>query len=75
MPVLITTPLSSADTGEGATGWASGSQMWSGTRPALEPNPIKARVKATGPTPDWPKSGVIAKKAIRKKLPRWVATR
>ena len=35
-----------AETGEGAAGWASGSQTWSGTRPALAPKPASASRKA-----------------------------
>ena len=34
-------PDMSAETLLGATGWASGSQMWSGTMPAFTPNPAK----------------------------------
>jgi hypothetical protein len=39
---LVITPLISAETWLGAAGWASGSQMCSGTRPALEPAPMSA---------------------------------
>ncbi len=46
-PTLSIRPLIIAETGEGAAGWASGSQTCSGTRPALAPNPNKASTKAT----------------------------
>ena len=36
------TPLISADTGAGAWLWASASQVWNGTRPALAPYPISS---------------------------------
>ena len=41
------TPLISADTGEGAAGWASGSQTCSGSTPALAPKPNTASRKPT----------------------------
>ena len=44
---LVITPLISADTWLGAAGWASGSQICSGTRPALEPAPNSARQKTS----------------------------
>ncbi len=46
MPVLIMTPLMSADTCDGAAGCASGSQTCSGTIPAFVPKPTSARMKA-----------------------------
>ena len=46
MAVLSITPLMSAETLDGATGCASGSQTWSGITPALAANPKKARRKA-----------------------------
>ena len=39
MPVLMSTPDMSAETLLGATGCAAGSQMCSGTMPALTPKP------------------------------------
>ncbi len=47
MAVFSITPLISADTGDGAAGCASGSQMCSGTMPALAPKPKNASRKAT----------------------------
>ncbi len=49
MPVLIITPLITADTCEGAAGWASGSQTCIGMKPALVPKPITANRKRTPP--------------------------
>ncbi len=46
MAVLSITPLMSAETFEGATGCASGSQTWSGITPALAANPKNASRKA-----------------------------
>ena len=43
------TPLISAETWLGAAGCASGSHTCSGTRPAFEPAPISARIKANAP--------------------------
>src|SRR5213594_3118912 len=40
----------SAETWLGAAGWASGSQTWSGTRPALDPKPTSARRKTAART-------------------------
>ena len=40
------TPLISAETGEGAAGCASGSQMCNGRRPAFAPKPKSARKNA-----------------------------
>ena len=51
MAVLSITPLISAETGEGAAGWASGSQTCSGSSPALAPNPNKASRKAVDAQP------------------------
>ena len=45
------TPLISAETWLGAAGWASGSQTCSGTIPAFDPAPIRARMKARPATP------------------------
>src|SRR4051794_33514170 len=39
IPALIMTPDMTAETGEGATGWARGSHTWSGTIPAFVPKP------------------------------------
>jgi hypothetical protein len=39
MPALTIAPLSTAEAGVGAAGWASGSQTCSGTSPALMPKP------------------------------------
>ncbi len=52
MPILVMTPERGADTEEGAAGWASGSQEWSGTRPALTPNPARQRI-----SPAWSQKG------------------
>ena len=41
MPVLMRTPDISAEILVGAAGCASGNQTWSGTIPALTPNPMK----------------------------------
>ena len=41
------TPLISADTGDGAAGWASGSHTCSGSMPALAPKPKNASRNAT----------------------------
>ena len=35
-------PDSNADTGVGASEWASGSQVWTGKKPTLVPNPRTA---------------------------------
>ena len=51
MPVLIITPLITAETCEGAAGWASGSQTCMGMKPALVPKPTRARRKRTPPAP------------------------
>ena len=89
MPTLIITPDMRADTWLGATGWASGSHTCIGTMPAFEPKPTAARRKqvdarcgaaviAAGMAS---KSIVPArsprrkKRAKRKRVPRWVATR
>ncbi len=40
---MIITPDITADTCDGATGWARGSQMWNGMAPALVANPMKAK--------------------------------
>ena len=45
-PVLVSTPESRALAGAGATGWAWGSQMCSGNRPAFAPKPT--RISADG---------------------------
>ena len=42
---MIITPDISADTCEGATGWARGSQTWSGIAPAFVPKPTTTRMK------------------------------
>ena len=47
MPALIITPDMSAETCEGATGWARGSQTWSGIAPAFVPKPISKRTNTT----------------------------
>ena len=39
-------PDMSAETGEGASGWARGSQTCSGTAPAFDPKPARARTNA-----------------------------
>src|SRR5579875_3100701 len=44
-------PESMADAFAGATGCARGSQKCSGTKPAFEPNPARARAKAASRTP------------------------
>ncbi len=36
------TPDMTAETGDGASGWAYGSQMWNGKIPAFVPNPSRA---------------------------------
>ena len=51
MPVLIITPDMSAETWMGATGWARGSQTWSGIRPALVPNPTSEQDEDAGRAP------------------------
>jgi len=43
MAVLSITPLISAETFDGATGCASGSQTWRGTTPAFAANPKNAK--------------------------------
>src|SRR5512140_2368391 len=47
MPRLIITPDMSADTWLGAAGCARGSQTWSGTTPAFEPNATSASTNTT----------------------------
>ena len=85
MPVLIITPLITADTCEGAAGWASGSQTCIGMKPAFVPKPITAsrnstplgagaaesRSKSSDPA-FWPNSRNIANE---KAVPRCMATR
>jgi len=44
------TPDMSADTCDGATGCAFGSQTWSGMAPALVPNQTSSRTKTTSHT-------------------------
>jgi len=51
MPRLTITAESSAETFVGATGWASGSQLLTGTRPALTPNPAKESRNTAHRTP------------------------
>jgi hypothetical protein len=51
MEVFSITPLMSAETFEGATGCASGSQTWSGITPAFAAKPKKARKKAAAAQP------------------------
>ena len=46
MAHLSRTPESRADTGLGASEWASGSQVCMGNRPALVPKPMAANTKA-----------------------------
>ena len=46
MPVLIITPDISAETCDGAAGWASGSQTCSGKRPAFMPKPARKTRKS-----------------------------
>ena len=41
MPILVMMPDNGAETDEGAAGCASGSQEWSGTRPALTAKPAR----------------------------------
>ena len=43
MAVFSITPLISAETGEGAAGWASGNHTCSGNNPAFAPKPTSAR--------------------------------
>src|SRR3990170_5967161 len=47
MAVFNMIPLIRADTLDGATGWASGSQTCKGTTPALAAKPKKAKKNAT----------------------------
>ena len=45
------TPLIKAETWLGAAGCASGSQTWSGTRPAFEPAPARTSSKTPAAIP------------------------
>ena len=51
MPRLTITADSSAETLVGATGWASGSQLLTGTRPALTAKPKKDSRNTAQPMP------------------------
>src|ERR1035437_8907041 len=46
MPVLIITPDMTAETWDGATGWARGSQTWNGMAPAFVAKPTQTRTRA-----------------------------
>ena len=53
-PALVMMPLSTAEADAGATGWAVGSQPWSGNIPALVPKP-SAMISAMATTVfSWP---------------------
>jgi len=84
MPVLIMTPDITADTCEGAAGWASGSHTWKGMNPALVPNPTTARMKSSPPPEAAPKRSKSSEPVPRPSrmnntsshaVPRCVATR
>ena len=88
MPVLSSTPDITAETWLGAAAWAPGSQKWSGTRPALRPNPTSASSashEAAAPLERSPLQAeksklpralpTAAKKAKMAKVPAWAAAR
>ena len=59
-PALMITPDSSALAGDGAAGWAFGSQVWTGNMPALTPKPSTSSTAAAsrcGSLPDAPAPG------------------
>ncbi|OQC57340.1 MAG: hypothetical protein BWX54_01191 [Verrucomicrobia bacterium ADurb.Bin018] len=84
MPVLISTPDITADTGLGAAGCASGSHTCSGKKPTFAPKPNNASVNKS---PAAPPARHVAKScepsarpskansAIKNAAPRCVATR
>jgi len=80
------TPDRKAETWLGAAGWASGSQTWAGTKPAFVPKPTRPSRKATparegardpalGKARLSPPGATSRKRAKRKAVPMWVATR
>jgi hypothetical protein len=61
MATLVITPLISAETWLGAAGCASGSQTCSGTTPAFDPAPRRARPSTSAPiVADGPEARISA---------------
>ena len=50
MPILMMTPDITPEMWAGAAGWAYGSQVWKGTKPALTAKPAKRSRKAVIPS-------------------------
>ena len=46
MPDFVKAPESRAEAGAGATGWAFGSQIWTGYMPAFAPKPKRMQAAA-----------------------------
>ena len=67
IPALVSTPLSSAEAGAGATGWALGSQMCSGNTPALAAKPKKMHSAAAH---SWERSATPAQRPGRSAMTR-----
>ena len=79
MPSFSSTPASSTDTGVEASVWASGSQVWNGTKGILMAKPISSAPSSTSwvPMPSWavvtgwmPKSAWPVTRARPRKAPR-----
>jgi hypothetical protein len=58
------TPDSRADTGLGASEWASGSQVCMGNRPALVPKPMAANTKAIIVS-EWSSAGAMGRMDVQ----------
>ena len=58
------TPDSRADTGLGASEWASGSQVCMGNRPALVPKPMAANTKAIIMS-EWSRVGAMGRMEVQ----------
>src|ERR1035437_8794363 len=68
MPVLIMIPDMTADTWDGATGWARGSQTWNGMAPAFVAKPMQTRTRAAFRTAS-EKWGAAACQAAKSSVP------
>src|SRR5260370_27943558 len=74
MPSFTMAPDISAETWLGASGWARGNHTWSGTTPALEPNPANAARNTTAPVTD-PRDGPARRRAAKLSPLAWAARR
>jgi hypothetical protein len=63
----MTRPDRKPDPSAGATGWASGSQMCSGTIPALKPNPASASTNTAlrqAPGTAWLRAAIVMRSSV-----------